>query len=61
MSKATGVTCNECYFRREGLCALPGDTPCPTFRLATRGVLIPPPQPQLIARPLPELARAAAA
>jgi hypothetical protein len=32
-------TCNECYFRRAGLCALPGDTPCPTFRAESRGSL----------------------
>ena len=24
------VTCADCYFRCEGLCALPGDDPCPT-------------------------------
>jgi hypothetical protein len=28
------VTCEQCYFRRAGLCALPGNTPCPTFRPA---------------------------
>jgi hypothetical protein len=30
----TKVTCEQCYFRRAGLCALPGNTPCPTFRPA---------------------------
>ena len=30
----TKVTCEQCYFRRTGLCALPGNTPCPTFRRA---------------------------
>jgi hypothetical protein len=46
------VTCQDCYFRRTGLCALPGETPCPTFRAVSRGVLVPPRQPQLVARPL---------
>jgi hypothetical protein len=32
-------TCNECYFRQAGLCALPGNTPCPTFRAQSRGSL----------------------
>ena len=27
-------TCDDCFFRRAGLCALPGDSPCPTFRPA---------------------------
>lgn len=52
MSNRRSASCNECYFRAEGLCALPGSTPCPTFRAATRNGLAPPPQPQLIARPL---------
>ena len=34
MGKRDDVSCNDCYFRRAGLCALPGDEPCPTFRLA---------------------------
>lgn len=28
-------TCNDCYFRRNGLCALSPDRVCPTFRAAT--------------------------
>lgn len=56
MSKAVDVTCNDCYFRRAGLCALPGDTPCPTFRPYTKGTLVPPRQPRLIPRPLGQLA-----
>jgi hypothetical protein len=52
MTKNTVVTCNDCYFRRAGLCALPGDTPCPTFRAHSRGSLTPPQQPRLVARPL---------
>jgi hypothetical protein len=27
-------TCDDCFFRRELLCALPGNTICPTFRAA---------------------------
>ena len=50
MSKRTVSTCEDCYFRREGLCALAGNTPCPTFRAAT-GRLEPPQQPQLLLRP----------
>jgi len=50
MSKRTDSTCSDCYFRRAGLCALPGDTPCPTFRLAQAGSLEPPRQPRLVPR-----------
>ena len=54
MSKRTIATCEDCYFRREELCALPGNAPCPTFREATVGRLIPPPQPRLVLRaPVP--------
>ena len=60
MSKRTDVTCNDCYFRRAGLCALPGETPCPTFRAVARGSLVPPKQPRLVARPLRALEHAAA-
>lgn len=46
------VTCDDCYFRREGLCALMGNVPCPTFRATTKSsALAPPPQPQLVPRP----------
>jgi hypothetical protein len=60
MSKVSNVTCNDCYFRREGLCALPGETPCPTFRAVARGCLTPPKQPRLVPRPLSVLAQHAA-
>jgi hypothetical protein len=50
------VTCSDCFFRREGLCALPGNLPCPTFRAAAAGSLEPPRQPQLVPRTLPRLA-----
>ena len=61
MNKRVVSTCEDCYFRREGLCALPGNTPCPTFRAAT-GRLVPPAQPRLVLRaPLPQVAHAATA
>jgi hypothetical protein len=50
--KRTPVTCADCYFRQEGLCALAGNVPCPTFRATTRGSLAPPPQPPLVPRVL---------
>jgi hypothetical protein len=61
MSKRAGVTCNECYFRRAGLCALAGDSPCPTFRAVSRGSLTPPQQPRLVPRSLGAVAQHAAA
>jgi hypothetical protein len=51
-------TCDDCYFRQEALCALPGDRPCPTFRAAARKGLNPPVQPQLVARPVEVLVAA---
>ena len=61
-SKTDTSTCSDCYFRVEGLCALAGETVCPTFRLAQRGRLAPPRQAQLVplTRPV-EAAPAAAA
>jgi hypothetical protein len=50
MSKSSKPTCDDCYFRRAGLCALAGDTICPTFRAAQRGALVPPRQPTLVPR-----------
>ena len=53
MSKRNPATCSDCHFRREGLCALPGETVCPTFRAAsTAAKLAPPPQPRLVPRAL---------
>jgi hypothetical protein len=57
MAKLANVTCADCYFRRAGLCAIPGDVPCPTFRAHTRGSLVPPRQPRLVPRPLAEFAQ----
>jgi hypothetical protein len=52
MSKRSKATCEDCYFRRAGLCALSPDSPCPTFRADMRGRPAPPKQPQLVPRPL---------
>ena len=38
------VTCDDCYFARNGLCALAGDEPCATFRPDGPGGLRPPAQ-----------------
>ena len=50
--KKSPPTCDDCYFRTAGLCALPGLEPCPTFRLSARGSLQPPQQPMLVPRPV---------
>ena len=52
MSKRSKVTCDDCYFRRAGLCALSPEAPCPTFRADMRGRLAAPRQPRLVPRPL---------
>jgi hypothetical protein len=49
MSKRRKVTCNDCYFRQSGLCALSDGVPCPTFR-AAKLRLTPPQQAQLVPR-----------
>jgi hypothetical protein len=59
MSNRAKATCNDCYFRRAGLCALPGEAICPTFRAHSVGRLAPPPQPRLVPR-APDRATAAA-
>jgi hypothetical protein len=51
VGKRSGATCDDCYFRQAGLCALSGNSICPTFRAATVGRLSPPPQPVLVLRP----------
>jgi len=43
-------SCQDCYFKLHGLCALALEHPCPTFRAAGR-TLEPPRQPPLVARP----------
>ncbi len=46
---ARARTCNDCFFRRKGLCALATDTPCPTFREMRAGRITAPQQPALVA------------
>jgi hypothetical protein len=53
MTKRDPTTCDDCFFRRAELCAIPGNTPCPTFRAATPDKLVPPRQPILVPRPIP--------
>jgi hypothetical protein len=53
MSKKHEATCSDCYFRMAGLCALPGETICPTFRFKAAGSLAAPQQPRLVPRTLP--------
>jgi hypothetical protein len=60
MSKRGTPTCGDCYFHRAGLCALAGETICPTFRASTPR-LAPPPQPRLVARGLGQVPAAHAA
>jgi hypothetical protein len=49
MSKKNKTSCETCYFRQAGLCALP-EAPCPTFRPVGRGALSPPRQARLVPR-----------
>jgi hypothetical protein len=53
-----GMTCDDCYFRRNGLCAMSPERPCPTFRMAGR-IMRPPRQPRLV--PLAAVASSAVA
>lgn len=43
-------TCDDCYFRQNGLCALDRARPCPTFRDVSAGRMVSKPQAKLIAR-----------
>jgi hypothetical protein len=49
-ARNAAVTCEDCFFRRRGLCALGLDSPCPTFRPDTPEGLVPPRQPALLVR-----------
>ena len=53
--KVAQLSCKDCYFRQEGLCALPGEVVCPTFRAASGKGLVPPRQPQLVLKPVSAL------
>ena len=57
MGKRLEVKCDDCFFRKSGLCALLLESPCPTFRLADRGLLTAPKQPRLVPRPVSAFAR----
>ena len=46
------VSCGDCFFRTNGLCALDFTEPCPTFRPSGPG-LIPPTQLTLVERQEP--------
>jgi hypothetical protein len=48
----SAATCEDCYFRKAGLCALILERPCPTFRAFNRGALAPPRQAPLVTPPL---------
>jgi hypothetical protein len=39
--KKQTVTCEQCFFHQNMLCALDLDEPCPTFRPAERGLAPP--------------------
>ena len=52
MGKGVAATCDDCYFKRAGLCAMPLAAPCPTFRYDTGGAPARPKQAPLVPRPL---------
>jgi hypothetical protein len=49
-TKGRKVTCDECFFRRNGLCALALDQPCSTFRPDSPEGLRPPSQMRFVFR-----------
>ena len=61
MGKRIEVTCDDCFFRKSGLCALRLESPCPTFRHMDRGLLTSPKQPRLVPRPVSAFAHEVAA
>jgi hypothetical protein len=56
----SAATCEDCYFRKAGLCALLLERPCPTFREQAKDGFTSPLQAQLVARPSPVQATQAA-
>jgi hypothetical protein len=56
----SAVTCENCYFRKAGLCALVLERPCPTFRVQAKDGFTSPLQAQLVPRPSPALTAQAA-
>jgi hypothetical protein len=49
-TKKTARTCDDCFFRCQGLCALDLAEPCSTFRQDRPEGLVPPRQPSLLLR-----------
>jgi hypothetical protein len=49
-AKGAKVTCEECFFKRNGLCALACQKPCPTFRPDHPDGLRPPQQLRFVFR-----------
>lgn len=49
--KGKAPSCADCFFGRNGLCALDLEGPCPTFRPDGPEGLVPPVQLRLIERP----------
>lgn len=52
MSTRIEPSCSNCYFQLSGLCALPGDTVCPTFRATGSGSPSSSRHAQLVLRPI---------
>ena len=48
--RKNGRSCEDCFFRRQMLCALALDEPCSTFRPDSPDGLVPPRQPSLLVR-----------
>jgi hypothetical protein len=51
MPRKKQPTCDDCYFRKQMLCALDEESPCATFRANRPEGLVPPRQPVLLMRP----------
>ncbi len=51
MPRKKKPTCEDCYFRKNMLCALELEDPCATFRPDRPEGLVPPKQPVLLMRP----------
>jgi hypothetical protein len=50
-AKPKRPSCDDCYFRKNMLCALQLEEPCATFRPNRPEGLVPPRQPVLLMRP----------
>jgi len=51
--KPKAPSCDQCFFRKNHLCALELDQPCSTFRPHSPDGLVPPTQPALLIRSEP--------